>query len=84
MSVGPKTLIEIEGWAIRVYYTVDKEPWATHTTCPTKDSGVCGMRYSWFTTDDGGDHSLVPACVFCRAPVPDEIQALVRLHKGEM
>jgi len=74
----PEVLIRIAEWEVRIDLIVDKEPWAAHVTCPKPDTGMCDMRYSWFTTDA---HNM---CCFCKEQVPDEVQALVRLHKGEM
>jgi hypothetical protein len=77
------TLIKIGGWEVRVDYRVDNDLWAAHVTCKGVDTGVCKMRYSWFTTDNKyGDTAAL--CCFCTEPVPPEIQALIRLTKGEM
>ncbi len=81
----PTVLFKLKDWEMRIDCEVDEDPWAAHVSCKERDGGAYNMRYSWFTTDKDFNDTEIPArCCFCYEAVPDELQALIRLHKGEM
>ena len=74
-----RVVIELDGWQIRCEgHGHDQDyVWASHMECVNKNDSDM-MVYSWFMDED-------PAvCCSCRgsAVVPDEVQALVRLHNA--
>ena len=69
-------------WSVRVFMPRDGpiEAYAYHHRCnnETKNKG----EWSWFVSDCyTGDEPAV--CYDCRCPVPDYIQAIVRLYEYE-
>ncbi len=69
-------LMEIGEWCITRSHDADLGVFADHLGCNDPDEApveVGDLSWAWYDKQ--------PICFYCNTPVPDEIQALVWLHK---